>query len=121
MKRLSILVSCLLALMMSPLALANSGLFFNVISSGKPANFSLNICLNGNLKVTCQDYLVTGLNFTVKTLVTGHLYPNAGIKVNTPSYSIKNCTIGSRSIPLLRPRTLIQSLFSLSQPGNNVR
>lgn len=73
----------------SPLHAA-SGLFFDVQSSGDPANIAISLCLNGAGPVSCQNYTVTGLEIAIKTQVPTHpdTYPQAGIKIITPGYSI---------------------------------
>lgn len=78
-----------LLFMQTPLHAA-SGLFFDVQSSGDPANIAISLCLDGVGPVSCQNYIVTGLDITIKTQVPTQpgTYPQAGIKIITPGYSI---------------------------------
>lgn len=71
-------------------AFAGSGLLFNVSATGTPANVSITLCLNGKGPLSCQNYTVSDLNLSIVTAVPNHTYPAAGIKINTPGYSIGN-------------------------------
>ena len=90
MKRILILVSPL----MCQALFAGSGLFFNVTATGTPATTPVNITLslNGNGPLTRQDYTVQALDLNITT-TTNHLYPAAGIKVNTQGYKLSGCTL----------------------------
>jgi len=69
---------------------AASGLFFDVQSSGDPANIAISLCLDGVGPVSCQNYTVKGLEIAIKTQVPTQpsTYPQAGIKIITPGYRI---------------------------------
>lgn len=91
MKRISILLCALFALLISQTA-ASSGLLFNVSATGTPANLNITLCLNGNASLSCQNYTVSALNLSISTTIPRHVYPAVGIKVNTPGYVLAGCT-----------------------------
>jgi hypothetical protein len=74
---------------------ALAGTFFNVTSSGLPAQISMTICLNGTAGISCQNYTASATNFTITSNIPNHTYPNAGIKINTPGYTLAGCTMNS--------------------------
>lgn len=76
-------------LMLSHDVFAVSGLLFNVSATGTPADVSLSLCLNGKGPLSCQLYHVTALNVKI-CAVPNHFYANAGIKINTPGYTLDN-------------------------------
>jgi hypothetical protein len=88
---------------------AGSGLLFNVASSGAPGNVSINLCLNGNGPLSCQNFNVSALTLTISPTVPNHVYPAIGIKINTPGYSLANLGIACT------PITNGYCLFSASQ------
>jgi len=92
MKR--ILLSCiaLLTLLMQQTYASNSGLLFNVVAGGTPANLTISLCLNGKGALSCQQYAVSGLNLRVSTTIPNHTYPAAGIKILTPNFVPAGCT-----------------------------
>jgi hypothetical protein len=74
---------------------AFAGTFFNITPSGAPAQLSMVICLNALGPLSCQNYTTTATNFTVTSNIPNHTYPNAGVKITTPGYSLSNCTMNS--------------------------
>ncbi|MCX7125776.1 MAG: hypothetical protein NTU49_08585, partial [Gammaproteobacteria bacterium] len=62
--------------------------FFNITATGPSAQVNITLCLNGKAPLSCQNYTVSALNLSIKTTVPNHIYPDAGIKINTPGYSI---------------------------------
>lgn len=65
---------------------------FNVVSAGLPANLSVSVCLNANAPSTCQQYPITGLSLRITSTIPNRTYPNAGIKVNAPGYTVSSCS-----------------------------
>ncbi len=85
LKRISLLV-----LLLSYHSLFSaSGLLFDVLATGTPAKVSITLCLNGKGPTSCQNYTVSALDLTIRT-VPKHIYSNAGIKINTPGYTLAN-------------------------------
>jgi hypothetical protein len=82
---------CCQAAFAGPLA----GTFFNVASSGPSAPITMTICLNGTGALSCQNYTASGTNFTITSNIPNHTYPNAGIKITTPGYTLAGCTMSS--------------------------
>jgi 6-phosphogluconolactonase (cycloisomerase 2 family) len=74
-------------------AYATEGNLFKVISSGTPALVDITLCLNGKAKLSCEDEKVTALDLVISTTVPNRTYPDAGIFVNTPGYSIASLGI----------------------------
>jgi hypothetical protein len=70
-----------------------AGTFFNVTSSGMPAQISMVICLNGKGPLSCQSYTASASNLSIKTNIPNHTYPNAGIKITTPGVTLSGCTL----------------------------
>src|SRR5689334_3935361 len=69
------------------------GLFFNVASSGNPANVNITLCLDAKGPFSCQRYNVSALDLTILTTIADHPYSSAGIKINSPYYSIANAGV----------------------------
>ena len=69
---------------------AENGLLFNVSATGTPANINLTLCLNGKRAFSCQNYNVSALTLSIITTIRNHHYPFAGIKINTPGYTLAN-------------------------------
>lgn len=67
-----------------------AGLFFNINASGDPADVNITLCLNGKGQLGCQKYNVSALNLKLLTTTPDHTYSYAGIKINSPFYSIEN-------------------------------
>ena len=82
----------LIMLLLAPcqLMFAQSSLLFNVSSSGTPDSVSITLCLNGKGPLSCQQFTVTALTLSILTTIPNHSYPLAGIKINTPNYTIAN-------------------------------
>lgn len=89
-------VFCLLfALFSSPVTVAGSRLMFNVSATGVPDNVSITLCLNGQAALSCQTYSASALTLLISTTIPNHVYPAAGIIINTPGYSVFGCTKAS--------------------------
>lgn len=72
---------------------AAPGRFFTIIGNGVPVDVNATLCLNAKGPVSCQDYNVSAANLSVLTTAPNHTYPFAGIKINSPHYSIAaGCT-----------------------------
>ncbi len=89
MKRI---LGLLFALFISQSAVS-SGLFFNVSATGTPTNLGISLCLNGSGPLSCQNYTVSALNLNITTTIPNHVYPSAGIKLDTPGYVLSGCTL----------------------------
>lgn len=79
---------------------AISGQFFNIMTTENSTHLSSTICLSGTGPMTCQDYILSDLNFSITTTVPHHAYPIAGIKINTPGYTLTGCTMISNGFCL---------------------
>src|SRR5579872_2819468 len=97
MKRISILIVVLYTMLICKISFA-AGLFFDVNAYGNPANVNITLCLNAKGQLSCQQYNVSALNLSILATVPNHTYPFAGIKINSPFYSIANS--GSSCTPL---------------------
>ncbi|CAM2886300.1 Alcohol dehydrogenase [acceptor] [Legionella steigerwaltii] len=72
---------------------AAPGRFFTIANNGAPVEANVTLCLNAKGPASCQDYNVSATDLTVLTTVPKHTYPFAGIKINSPYYSIgSGCT-----------------------------
>lgn len=89
MKRTLIAIVALFTMLLSK-AIFAGGLFFNITSSGNPANVNITLCLNAKGPLSCQNYNVSALNLSILTTVANHTYPAAGIRINSPFYSLAN-------------------------------
>jgi hypothetical protein len=81
-------VAAILFFMMPHMALAAGGFLFNVIATGKAANVNITLCLNAKGPYSCQTYNVSALNLSITTTIPNHVYPYAGIKINTPGFTL---------------------------------
>ena len=82
-------------LMWAPLVFSQPGPLFKMIANGESsANINMTMCLNGQGSLSCQNYTVTNLNLYIKTTIPNKTYLNAGIRINTPGYTLANtqCT-----------------------------
>ena len=81
-------------LLMTQAKLAYSGLLFNITSAGgAPETISFTLCLNGKGPLSCQNYSVDNLNLSILSTIPNHTYDVAGIKINTPGYTLSGCTM----------------------------
>lgn len=76
-----------------PWANAGSGVLFHVIATGAPSNVNITLCLNGKENLSCQNFSLSALKLRITTNVPNHVYPSAGIKINTPGYTLANAGI----------------------------
>lgn len=88
-----ITASFLLAWFASLATYAGPGLLFNVIATGSPGTAHITLCLDGQRPFSCQNYTVSALNLRVNTTIPNHIYSLAGIKINTPGYTVANLGI----------------------------
>ncbi len=95
LKYSSIVLSILYGLLTSSIIFAGKGLFFNIAATGTPVNLSITLCLNGTGALSCQNYTIPALSLSISTTIPNHVYPAAGIRVNTPGYILQGCTPGS--------------------------
>lgn len=84
---------CILFFACCPTVFAGS--FFNVSATGPAGQISMTLCLNGKGPLSCQNYTTSALNLSITTAISGHTYPNAGIKINTPGYVPAGCTMNA--------------------------
>lgn len=105
MERVLTLLCATVTVLISQINMAGSAPLFNVSTSGISAEtLNITLCLNGNGPLSCQDYDVSSLNLNINTTIPNHSYSSAGIKVNTPGYSLTGC----------KPIQNGQCLFSVS-------
>lgn len=71
---------------------AASNVFFQINVNSVPQSIEIILCLNGKGPLSCQNYTVSGSNLSIRTTITHHRYPSAGIKVKSPGYRITGCT-----------------------------
>ena len=83
-------ISVALLLMVCQSAFAGSGLLFDITATGTSDNVNITLCLNGKGPLSCQNHDVSALTLSILTTVPNHTYPFAGIKINTPGYTIEN-------------------------------
>lgn len=93
-----------------------SGLLFDIVATGEPKRVNLTLCLNGQASLSCQNFTVSALNLSITTTTPNHTYPIAGIKINTPGYTLTNlgvdCTPAANGYCLFQvsntsPKTII--------------
>lgn len=77
---------------------AGSGPLFQVTATGAPAQVSITLCLNAKGPLSCQNFSVSALNLTITTTIPNHVYPLAGIKINTPGYTLAD--LGAACTPM---------------------
>lgn len=90
MKRILTAVISIFSILSCQTSLATTGALFNLSPVNTSANISITLCLNAKAPVSCQNYNVSPTSFTIRTTVPNHTYPHAGIRINTPGYSIPN-------------------------------
>jgi hypothetical protein len=73
-----------------------AGELFSVTSTGTPAIVEIILCLNGEAQLSCQKYMVSALDLQIHT-VANHSYPAAGIKVNTPGFTLPRTEFDCRT------------------------
>ncbi len=115
LKRILILLNVLFVLI-SPKIAAGSGLFFNIVASGIPANLNITLCLNGKGPLSCQNYTVTALNLSISTTIPNHVYPSIGIKINTPGYSLVGCTPSNNGYCLFSASNTVPAPIIIKRP-----
>lgn len=76
---------------------AASGLLFNVVATGPVGNVNITLCLNGRGALSCQQFTTSALNLNINTTIPNHTYPSAGIKINTPGYTLSTLGIDCSS------------------------
>ena len=102
-------------------AFAENGLLFNVIVNGAPSNLNITLCLNGKRPLSCQNYDVSAVTLSVLTARPNHTYPFAGIRINTPGYSLAyfgvNCVPNQYGFCQFSVSDRRPALFSIFTPG----
>ena len=88
MRKISSCIGLLVCL--NSISYAGTGKLFEVSTSGQPGNVSFSLCLDGKAPLSCQHFNVDKLSLNIKTTMPNHVYPNAGIKINTPNLEIAN-------------------------------
>ena len=77
-----------------------------------------------NGPLSCQNFTISALNLQINTTVPDHVYPYAGIKINTPGFTLANlgidCTPNSNGYCLFSVNnTLPKTLTLLPAIGMN--
>lgn len=93
MKKIVILANFIFMSLICQSNYAESGAFFDVTATGSPINYQITLCLNGKGPNTCRHYKVSALSLQITTIVPNHVYPFAGIKIDTPGFTIANSGI----------------------------
>jgi hypothetical protein len=114
-KRIFILMSALCVLLFNQISIAGSGLFFNILATGTPANLSITLCLNGTGPLSCQNYTISALNLRINTTIPNHLYSVAGIKINTPGYNLVGCVPSSNGFCLFSVSNTVPANISVTK------
>ncbi|MBP6918492.1 MAG: fibronectin type III domain-containing protein, partial [Legionellaceae bacterium] len=76
-------------------AIAKTGDLFSIAESGTPASLRIELCLNGQGRLSCQLYTASHQTLSIRTTVPDHVYSSVGIKLLTPGY-----TLGSSCAPI---------------------
>ena len=80
------------------------------------------LCLNGKGPLSCQNYNVDALNLKITSTIPNHTYNYAGIKINTPGYSINNtgadCTVYDNGYCLFSVSSVAYRAISLVANGS---
>ena len=91
MQRMILKIVMTFLLIWAPLVFSGPGPLFNIIANGESSgSISITLCLNGNGPLSCQNYTVNNLNLNIKTTIPNNTYLNAGIRINTPGYTLAN-------------------------------
>ncbi|KTD70803.1 hypothetical protein [Legionella tucsonensis] len=98
---------------------AGTGSLFSIMGSGTPAEVNITLCLNAKGPVSCQNYHVSAVNLSILTKTPNHTYPFAGIKINTPYYSIANvglnCTLLSNGFCMFSVSNVSPAMIHMAQ------
>jgi len=89
---------------------------FNVSASGPAAQISLTLCLNGNGPLSCQNFTVSAITLSITTTIPNRVYPNAGIKINTPGYTPTGCTLNSNGFCLFAASNTTAASIAVTPP-----
>jgi hypothetical protein len=113
---------CFFSLFLVSLAYAqftHAGLLFNVSATGgAPSQLQLTLCLNGIGAVSCQNYTVNNLNLYITTTIPNHTYPSAGIKINTPGYTLSGCTMTANGYCLFTVSNTMPATIGITNSNN---
>lgn len=75
---------------------AGTGNLFNVTSSGgtlaQTVSFTLCLDISGKSPLSCQQYTTQQATLSIFTTIPNHTYYTAGIKINTPGYTVGSIT-----------------------------
>ena len=100
---------------------AGNGLLFDVTATGTPGKVNITLCLNGKGPLSCQNYDVSAVTLSILTARPNHTYPFAGIKINTPGYSLAyfgiKCVPNQYGFCLFSVSDIRPALFSIFTPG----
>lgn len=118
LRRTLISLYALLALVGNQAIAAGSGLFFNVSATGTVSQVSITLCLNGKGPLSCQNYEVSALTLSIRTTILNRVYPAAGIKVNTPGYSLTGCTPNKNGYCLFSVNNTVPTKITLTNSVN---
>lgn len=114
LKRILISLSTLCIFLLNQTTAASSGLFFNIAATGSLSNVSITLCLNGKGPLSCQNYEVSALSLGISTTIPNRVYPTAGIKVNTPGYSLTGCTPNNNGYCLFSTSNTVPTNITLT-------
>lgn len=76
------------SLSFNPCVSAATTNLFNISEEGVAETININLCLNGTGPATCQNYTVNHGVLILTTVIPGHTYSGAGIKLNTSGYTL---------------------------------
>ncbi len=127
-KRILIVLAFTLSFLHTSIIDAKSGHLFNISATGAPTSLNINLCLNGKGPLSCQNYSISALTLSIKTTIPNHTYSFAGIKINTPGYTIQGCTpyhtgyclfsISNNKAANLIASDSVYKLVTVGNPGN---
>jgi hypothetical protein len=120
-KGISFYIYSMLLLISHQFALADTGKFFTITNNGDPvAPYKVELCLNAEAPMTCQEYTVTSRTLSIRTVVANKLYPKAGIKIKSGSFVPNgNCTAIGNGYCNLQANNVADQIFTAGSPGDN--
>lgn len=96
---------------------AASGLFFDIIATGKSDHLNIKLALDGNGPLSCQNYTVDALDLLIRTTIPNHVYPAAGIQIDNPGYRVGNLTPNRNGFYLFSVNDKTPTAISIIPPN----
>ncbi|MDX2347161.1 MAG: hypothetical protein QNK11_09855 [Legionella sp.] len=103
-------------------AFAYTGNFFVIEEdeSKKPTDTPviIELCLNGNGPITCQNYTINYEELEIKTVVPHRFYNAVGLKVKTSGYTPKQCRLNGIGYCLLSVNSTTATSVTITSGGS---